>query len=76
MAISQKVLMTAVMPIAVSMARGTSRVGFTVSSASPPAVSKPYSTQAPVSMEARKAPVQPHACPTLVPPWSNRTARL
>ena len=51
---SQKALMTAVMPIANSMARGTSRVGLIVSSASPPAVSKPYSTQAPVSIEARK----------------------
>jgi hypothetical protein len=56
MATSQKVLITAVIPTAVSIARGTSRVGFTVSSARPPAVSKPYSTQAAVSMDARKAP--------------------
>ena len=54
MATSQNALMTAVMPIANSMARGTSRVGLIVSSARPPAVSKPYSTQAPVSIEARK----------------------
>src|SRR5450830_615781 len=35
MAASQKVLITAVIPTAVSIARGTSRVGFTVSSAGP-----------------------------------------
>ena len=55
MAISQNALSTAVMPMANSMARGTSRVGFTVSSASPPAASNPYITQAPVSMAARNA---------------------
>ena len=55
--------MAAVMAIANSIARGTSRVGLMVSSARPPAVSKPYSTQAPVSMLARKALPYPKSAP-------------
>ena len=77
MAISQKALRTAVMPMANSIARGTSRVGFTVSSASPPAESKPYMTHAPVSMAARNALPYPNSAPGPAPGVeSNSTLRL
>ena len=53
---SQTVPTTAVTTTPAMMARGTSFDGLTVSSARLPAVSKPYSTQAAVSMAARKGP--------------------
>jgi hypothetical protein len=52
-------LTMAVIATAETMARGTVRVGSAVSSASPPAASKPKSTHADVSIAARKAPEYP-----------------